>query len=109
MGIFSTCYYPFAISFLVVKVVNRGRQTNPSVLRRAIFLLVIKCNKSCGPLFADISRLRRENICLNERVNQLKEDRKTWKMKYKTVKRKRRGFPTRGLSANLALVTRAQG
>ena len=96
MVIFATCYFPFAISFLVVKVINRGRQTNPSVLKQGMFLLVIKCNKSCGPLFLDISRLRGENICLKERVNELKEDRKRWKMKYKTVKRKRKGFPTRG-------------
>ena len=79
MVIFSTCYYPFAISYLVVKVVkvvNRGRQKNSSVLRQAMFLLVIKCNKSCGPLFVDISRLRRENICFKERVHELKDDRK---------------------------------
>ena len=96
MVIFATCYFRFAISFLVVKVINRGRQTNPSVLKQAMFLLVIKCNKSCGALFVDISRLRRENICLKERVNELKEDRKRLKMKYKKVKRKRKGFPTRG-------------
>ena len=96
MVVFSTCYYPFDISFLLVKVINRGRQKNPSVLRPAMFLVVIKCNKSCGALFVDISRLRRENICLKERVNELKEDRKRLKMKYKKVKRKRKGFPTRG-------------
>ena len=76
MVIFSTCYYSFTISLLIVKVVNRGRQTNLSVLRQVIFLVVIKCNKSYGPLFVDNSRLRRENICLKERVNELKEDRK---------------------------------
>ena len=76
MVVFSTCYYPFAISFVLVKVINRGRQTNPSVLRPGMFLVVIKCNKSCAALFVDISRLRRENICLKERANELKEDRK---------------------------------
>ena len=49
MVIFSTCYYSFTISFLVVKVVNRGRQTHRLVLIQVMFLGEIKCNKCCGP------------------------------------------------------------